>query len=325
MYKCYNKRSLTGENALKCKHCNSEKLQKRGKINQRFMGTTKSVDRYQCTNCGRYFQDVPRHSRSAKILLLDIETLPGEFYGFSPYIEYATPDKMIKNSSIVCWAAKWLFEKEIMGMSVSPQEAIERKEGSILEGIWKLIDEADIVVTQNGIRFDMKKLSTEFLIYGYPPPSNYMNVDTLKTAKEVFDFPYNRLDELGKTLGIGVKKEMIFRDWRMCIEGTKDGRQKYLDKMLWYCKNDVAPLLEDVYLKFLPWMKNHPNLGVFADHDGDVCPRCESQSLSWNSKIYATPQGAWESWRCNSCGAIGRGHGKDHKIKQVQVSSVIQK
>jgi hypothetical protein len=93
--------------------------------------------------------------------------------------------------------------------------------------------------------------------------------------------------------------------------------------MLKYCKNDVAPLLEDVYLKFLPWMKTHPNLGLFADHDSDVCPRCESYDISWNGKEYQTPMGLWEGFRCNSCGAIGRGHGKNRKIKSVYISSAI--
>lgn len=305
---------------MKCKHCGSTKLQKRGKINQKFMGMVKSVHRYQCKKCGRFVQSEPRHNRSAKILLLDIETLPGEYYAFSPKVDYLSADKQIKPWSISCWAAKWLFEPNITGMVVTPQEAIERKEQSILEGIWKLMNQADIIVTQNGIKFDIRRLSTKFITYGFPPPSQYMNVDTLKVARETFGFDYNSLNELGRELGIGSKQEMNFKeDWRRCAQGDKN----YLDKMLHYCKNDVAPLLEDVYLKMLPWMKNHPNLGVFADHTGDVCPRCESQNLSWGSKIYATPQGAWESWRCNACGAIGRGHGKDHKIKQVQISSVI--
>jgi hypothetical protein len=185
------------------------------------MGITKSVHRFQCKDCGRFDKTEPRNSRSAKILLLDIETLPGEYYSWSPYAEYLKPENKIKDWSIACWSAKWLFEKDIMGQVVSAKEAIRRTEGSILEGIWKLMDIADIIVTQNGVKFDIKKLNTKFLIYGYPPPSNYLNVDTLKVAKETFDFSYNRLDELGKDLGIGVKKEMEFNDWIKCAEGSQ--------------------------------------------------------------------------------------------------------
>ena len=283
------------------------------------MGMTSSVTRYQCRSCGRFQQSTPRHNRSARILLLDIETLPMEFYGWSPYNDYVRPENVIKDWSVACWSAKWLFEPEIIGQVVTPKEAIGRTEGSVLEGIWRLIDKADIVVTQNGIKFDMKKLNTKFLVYGYPPPSNYLNVDTLKVAKETFNFSYNRLDELGKQLGIGTKKDMEFKDWITCAQGSKPDLLKMLD----YCKNDVAPLLEDVYLRMLPWMKNHPNLGIYADHDLDVCPRCESTDLSWGGKYYPTPMGLWDGFRCNACSATGRGHGKIHKAKSVYVSSVV--
>src|SRR5690242_9742355 len=65
----------------------------------------------------------PYRFRSAKILLLDIETLPGEFYAFDPKVDYLSPDKKIKDWSISCYAAKWLFEPEIMGEVVSAEEA----------------------------------------------------------------------------------------------------------------------------------------------------------------------------------------------------------
>lgn len=304
---------------MKCKHCGNTEFQKRGKIGRKFLGMTLTVNRYQCKNCLRYVQSNPVYGRSAKILLLDIETIPGEYYAYDPDPGFIQPDMQIKDWSVVCWAAKWLFDSEVMGQVVTPKEAIARREGSVLEKAWRLMDDADVIVWHNGSKFDMKKLNTKFLIYGYPPPSVYLGVDTLKTAKETFSFSYNRLDELGKELGIGTKHKMIFENWKRCAEGDKE----YLDKMLYYCKNDVAPLLEDVYLKMLPWMKNHPNLGLYADTDRDVCPRCESRELSWGNKDYPTPMGLWLGFRCNACGAVGRGHGADNKIKAVHISSAI--
>lgn len=271
------------------------------------------MTKYQCRKCKK-FQRESKHYRSARILLLDIETLPGEYYAFEPKVEYLSPDKMIKDWSISCWAAKWLFEPEILGEAVSGKEAIEREDSSIVDGIWKLMDEADIIITHNGIKFDIKKLNTRFLLCGLPPPSHYLNVDTYKTAKEVFGFSYNRLDELGKKFGIGSKTEMAFDDWKMCVRGDK----KYIVKMLDYCKRDVAPLLEDVYLKMLPWIPSHPNLNIFTEHDGFRCPKCESSDLSWNT-TYKTPQGLWNGFRCNACGAIGRGTTKENKVKSVSV------
>ena len=269
----------------------------------------------QCTKCRRY--DTPsRHPRTARILLLDIETLYMEVKGvWDLRTEYIRPEKIVKDWSILCYAAKWLFEPKIMGEVVTPKEAVSREEGSILGGIWKLMNEADIIVTQNGINFDIKRLNTKFLKYGYSPPSPYLNVDTLRVAKDKFAFPSNKLDHLGKTvLGLDGKMKMEEGDWDACAAGNKDA----LARMLVYCKKDVAPLLEDLYLKFLPWISSHPNLNVFTDLDTEVCPKCESSDIRWTTR-YATPQGLFEGFRCNVCGATGRGTRQERKIKSTSV------
>lgn len=260
----------------------------------------------------------PKHVRSARILLVDIETLPGEAYFFDPRVEYISPDKVIKDWSISCWAAKWLFDDTIMGERVSAEEAHARTDRSILGGIWKLMNEADVVVTQNGVNFDIKKLSSKFIENRFPPPAKFLNVDTLKTAKEVFGFTYNRLDELGQKLGIGKKIDMNFGDWKNCLTND-EAADHAIDYMLTYCKRDIAPLLEDVYLAMLPYMKSHPNMNVYTNHDSDVCPKCESFDLRWKEKPYATAQGLFDSFRCGACGATGRGTGKEHKIKSTSV------
>jgi len=272
--------------------------------------------KYQCPKCLKYQKLEPRHPRTAKILLLDIETLYMEVRGiWNLKTEYIRPSLVVKDWSILCWAAKWLFEPDIMGEVVKPSEAVSREEGSILGTIWKLLNEADIVVTQNGREFDIKKLNTKFIKYGYSPPSYYAVVDTLAVARGKFLFTSNSLDELGKTmLGIGGKTKMNIDDWHACAEGSKQG----LAKMLEYCKRDVAPLLEDLYLKMLPWIPNHPNLGLYTEHDKDVCPRCESVDISWSEK-YITPQGAWEGFRCNACGSVGRGTTKSHRVKGISI------
>lgn len=277
-------------------------------------GTRSHRVRVQCTKCKKY--DTPsKHPRTAKILLLDIETLPMEVYLWRPNQEYVNHEAVIKDWSISCWSAKWLFEPEIYGEVVTPKEAKNRQDASVLGGIWKLMDEADIIVTQNGIQFDIKKLNSRFLMAGYHPPSPYLNVDTKRVAKEVFGFSYNRLDYLGKyVLGLEGKHDMEFQDWIDCSHGIKEA----LEKMLFYCKNDVAPLMEDLYLKFLPWIRNHPNLNVYTNHDKDVCPKCESTELKWTEK-YPTPQGMWEGFRCQVCGAVGRGTRKEHKVKATAV------
>lgn len=281
-------------------------------------GQSKTTVRYQCKSCGRYRTGESTH-RSARILLIDIETAPMEFYGWSPRQDYIPHTMVIKDWSVLCYGAKWLFEPEIVGESVKPKEATAREDKSILQNIWKLLNEADIVVTQNGIQFDIKKLNSRFLRAGFAPPSPYRNVDTKVILKNVFGESYNKLDWVGKeVLGLDGKIDMEFNDWRVCVEPGKL-QEAYLEKMLAYCKNDVAPLLEDSYLRILPWTPNHPNLNLYTLHDDDVCPKCESSELDWGEK-YPTPAGVWRGFKCTSCGAVGRGKGEKNKIKSSQVA-----
>ena len=293
-----------------CKHCGSTRLQRRGN------GSYGRV-KVQCGECQKYSRvaDNTIKYRSARILLLDIETSLMKFYSFSPKTEYISHHLMIQDWSVLCWAAKWLFEPEIMGQVVTPEESMNRQDKRILGELWELIDEADIIVTQNGIEFDLKKLNSRFLMADFKRPSRYMNVDTLQVSRSEFGWSYNRLDALGQKFGIGKKSDMEIEDWIRCSEGS----QEHLTKMIDYCKRDVAPLLEDVYLRMLPWIRNHPNLGLYTTHDRDVCPNCESENLEWGEK-YPTPQGLWLGFRCGDCGAIGRGKGKNKKLKGVNVS-----
>lgn len=260
-----------------------------------------------------------KHHRSAKILLLDIETLPGEGYFFDPRIDYLSADKVIKDVSISCWAAKWLFEPEIMGEVVSAKDAFLREDKSILNGIWKLMNEADIVITHNGLKFDIPMLYGRFVTYQMSPPAKFQNVDTCQTAKNVFKFNYNGLDQLGQRFGIGKKIDMSFLDWKNCLTNDRDATTA-LEQMLTYCKNDIAPLLEDVYLAMLPYIPNHPNLGLWNLDGNDCCKNCESKDIYWNEKPYATPAGLWNSWRCLSCGAVGRKTGKGNKVNFVTLT-----
>lgn len=280
-------------------------------------GSRKSKDRYRCLDCGKHLS-FQRTINSPRILLLDIETaymVVNGIWALKVNGGYIQPDRIVKDWSILCYAAKWLFEPNVMGESVTPEEAINRTEKSIIENIWKLIDEANIIVTQNGINFDIRALNTKFIKHGLPPPSKYMNVDTKVIASTVFRFPSNKLDYLAKELlGLDGKIKMQIEDWDECVNGN----QEALDKMLFYCKNDIAPLLEDLYLKFLPWITNHPNLNLFTDAGiEERCPRCLGKIEA--GKPYPTPTGLWKGFRCAQCGGIGRLSGKQNKIKEVKI------
>ena len=242
-----------------------------------------------------------------KILLLDIETLPLESYTWGTRKQFINPGQVIKDWSIVCWAAKFLFDKKVYGQAVTGEEAKNRKDDSILGGMWELVNEADIVITQNGDRFDMKKLNTRWLVNGFPPPMPYRSMDILKTLWSQFSFTYSKLDWVADVLGVGRKIETEFEWWAE----SSQGNEKYIKMMLDYNKVDVT-LLEDVYMKVRPWIKNHANMNVWSI-TGTVCPTCGNTNLNWNG-TYSTPLALYRAFRCEECGATGRSTRKEYKL-----------
>ena len=83
------------------------------------------------------------------------------------------------------------------------------------------------------------------------PTYKQMQIDMLKIARKQFRFPSNKLDYVGKTLGVGAKTEHEGFDlWIKCM--NRDG--KAWKRMEEYNKQDVI-LLEKVYHRMLPWIK----------------------------------------------------------------------
>jgi len=85
-----------------------------------------------------------------------------------------------------------------------------------------------------------------------------------------------------------------------------NGVIKAWEKMVKYCAKDVT-LLEKVYLKIRPYLKQHPNLGVYSDDIIAVCPTCGCKDLKYSANHYAyTQMGKFKRFRCLSCGKWGR-------------------
>jgi hypothetical protein len=162
-----------------------------------------------------------------------------------------------------------------------------------------LLDEADIVIAHNGDRFDMRKANARFVYHNLGPVSPVKQIDTLKSARRYFMFNSNKLDNLGKHLGVGAKVDTGgFATWAGCMRGD----MKAWKTMTKYAKQDVD-LLRNVYMKLRPWMANHPNLNVYSGES--CCPTCGSDDLQRRGQRY-TQVATYQQWYCNSCGAWSR-------------------
>jgi len=237
---------------------------------------------------------------NARILLFDIETIPMEVYVWGLFKQRISPENIIKEWSVVSWAAKWLFEDGVMSDVAKPQEAVDRQDARVLAGIHPLLNEADIVVAHNANRFDIRRLNARFIVSGFPPPTPFQVVDTLKETKKHFAFSSYKMESINTLLGLSGKIKTTFDLWKRCVAGDEAA----LSMMRKYNKQDVLAL-EELYVRIRPWIKGHPNLGLFYEGNATVCPNCGSDKINWGGE-YRTQVGVYDTYRCEACGAIGR-------------------
>lgn len=226
-----------------------------------------------------------------KILLLDIETAPNTAHVWGLFKQNVGINQIMESSYILCWSAKWLGTDEIMFGSI--QNTNPKR---MLLKIWDLLDQADAVVHYNGTKFDIPTLNKEFLLYGLTPPSPYKHIDLLRVARNQFKFPSNKLDYVANALGLGKKTKHIGHElWIKCMVNDPEA-WKMMEE---YNKNDVT-LLEQVYGKLVPWIKNHANYSLHSDNPS-VCPNCGGNHYQ-NRGFYYTHNCKYQRHKCLGCG-----------------------
>jgi DNA polymerase elongation subunit (family B) len=227
-----------------------------------------------------------------KILLLDIETAPNLVHVWGLYDQNVAINQIQAAGYVLCWAAKWYGDKEVQFDSVHQSKPLR-----MLKRIHKLVDQADVVVHYNGTKFDMPTLNKEFVLHKLDPPAPYRQVDLLRTARSQFRFPSNKLDYVAQALGLGNKvKHPGHSLWVQCM--AKD--PEAWEMMETYNKQDVA-LLEKVYDRLLPWIKNHPNHGVYDEPGIPVCPNCGHHHLQRRG-FARTVANKYARYQCMNCG-----------------------
>lgn len=238
-----------------------------------------------------------------KVLIYDIETAPIIASVWGLWDQNVSLSQIKTDWHLLSWAAKWLGEPEVM---YQDQRKLKNKENDkkLLSGIWKLLDEADIVVTQNGKNFDEKKLNARFILQGFKPPSPVKHIDTCEISKRKFGFTSNKLEYTAGKLSqehkkLKTKEFQGFELWTECLKGN----QRAWREMERYNKADVLAT-EAVYRELAPWT-NTVNFNLYRTDLKNLCS-CGSSKLMRNG-YQLTPTGKYQRYRCTKCGAYSRG------------------
>lgn len=235
-----------------------------------------------------------------KILIFDIETAPIETYAWGLGEQHITLEFLKEDWSILSWSAKWLDspDSKIMYADQRNQKNV-RNDKKIVKQLRDLLDEADVVITQNGKSFDSKKINARIEKHRIKQPSSYRHIDIYIEGKKHFKFTSHKLAYMAEFLGVKYKKQEHkeypgFSMWKACLVKDKNAF-KVMEK---YNKYDILAT-QEVYKRIAPWEKSI-NFDVYSDTLENVCS-CGSKQVTPKGYAY-TRYGKFQRFICNKCG-----------------------
>jgi len=227
-----------------------------------------------------------------KILVVDIETMAGKGYYWQTRDTTIGLNQIIAPSRVLCAAWKWVGEAGIHFVA-------EWQKGgpkAMLQALHDALTSADAVVTYNGDRFDITKLTGAFLKYGLKPLPPLTSIDLYKTTKKL-GYDSGKMEFVLQYLEIGKKMAHEgFGLWKLVDENNVKAR----DRMMRYNVHDVRET-DKLYRVLRPWIKNHPRLRALDPEGKHRCTACGSTRCQHRGDRH-TKAFTIERLQCTKCG-----------------------
>lgn len=255
--------------------------------------------------------------KQPRILLLDIETSrsTGKFFG---KVYETNIIRVVQQTYILSFAYCWYPSKKVSVIALPDFKGYKKGEDceeKLLEAVWKLLDEADVVVTQNGNAFDLKTLNARFARHHMQPYKPFKKIDTLNGLKAAFNLPSNKLDFVCDYFSIGRK---LPHQGEHMWEGCENGNPASWKMMIKYNAHDVFPLLYGLYEVLRAWMPNHPNLNLIHGRP-NACPTCQGTHIQSRGEDFNYTLNAFvRKFRCMDCGKTILGTAREKLDNPIQ-------
>jgi len=265
--------------------------------------------------------DLARNLKNAapRILTLDIERLPGrvELDMWHPRdfrrLNYVAPDKWASLPTTVCLSYKWYDEKKVGFIAAWEQPD---DPWYVARQAWHLIDEADWVVTFNGVAFDLKILRQDWAMadgVGLPMPTPWRNIDLFQVARREFAFESKSLKHLCDRLNLPNKAGHY--DAKVA-QAAADGDEAARRKLIRYSKQD-SRITELVFDRLRPYVRGI-NWALYGPDGTKCCPNCGSEDLE-PAGFAAVAVVRYAAYRCTACGSVMR---NNHRSAAVPMRGV---
>lgn len=246
-----------------------------------------------------------------KILVLDIETMAAKVYAWGLWNQNIGISQIIEHDRMIAFGAQWVGDKRVIFHSEFHSKGVDIYERRVeMAGqAFALLNEADVVVTYNGNRFDIPWLQRTFSEYGLGEPAPFVSVDLYRTLKGRHRWLSHKLAYITERLALSGKlKHEGFEMWAKCDDPTHPDHAKAWAQMRKYCKRDVVTTGE-LFQEALPLISTLPSHALFSEvGDGGkpTCPNCGSDVVQRRGYAY-TKTRKYPRFQCQSCGKWFKG------------------
>ncbi len=244
-----------------------------------------------------------------RVLTVDIERVPGiaTLKLFHPAdlkrLNYLGPEKWDSLPRTVCFTAKWSDKTKPVFVAEwqQPDDPLH-----VARKAWELLDAADLCVTYNGDRADLKWFRTDWLTAGMGEPRPFKSVDLFKLQNR-WSLERRSLAYLLERLSMANKSGHYNADEALAACAGNRAAQKALRD---YNVNDVV-ITEELWRKVRHLLPQ--NLGAYYNDATDVlrCPHCGEADTLKASGWYTADVQRYGLLTCSSCG----GHARNNHVK----------
>ncbi len=200
--------------------------------------------------------------------------------------------------TILCIGYKWLGEKKVHVPTIMDfSQGSRLSDKGLVEHFAEVYNTADYTSGHYASRYDRPMISSKLIKYGLPPLKPIQMIDTWWVARRELKMHSNRLQAIAEYLDTHVSKTPItFDDWLQAAAGDKEA----IKNVVKHCKADVL-VLEEVFIKLRPLMKEEPSRALSVKVDRGSCISCGSTHLTRQGfKIAKTRR--FQQLQCQTCG-----------------------
>lgn len=164
----------------------------------------------------------------------------------------------------------------------------------LLKYVQSELSKFDMLVSYNGVMYDIPFLQTRLLKHGLPVIPPITHVDLYFLAKHKLSMHSKRLDAVAEFFNLSERKTKInFDAWMNATLGHKPA----MNEVVHHCKQDVL-VLREAYLKLRSLYVRHPRI-----HGYGPCHVCGSLDLEKRGYAVTKLRGTLQRIHCNKCGS----------------------